>query len=323
MSGRSLFAAAVLSLFAGQALAASPYSAIYSFGDSLSDAGNLYLLSGDPANQIPHQPLWPYWQGRFSNGNVWVQDLSKGLGLGQVTPSLLGGNDYAFGGATTGATDAHQATLIDLPTQIAAFQAYLALHPGVDATTALYTVSIGANDIFALLKALQTGTPVVDPTTVIDEAAANLASAASVLRGDGAKDLVLFDVPDLGLTPAFNTSPYSGLATGFATEFNAQVLTDLAPVEAAGLTVYDLDTFDLIDEAVAHPGDYGFSNATLPCWTGTATGGTQFGDPLLRHLYRAKSVPLLGRRPSDGGWAADRRQRRARGARVSPCHLHP
>jgi phospholipase/lecithinase/hemolysin len=256
----------------------SPYSAIYSFGDSLSDVGNLYQATPFPDPPTPHQPLYPYSEGRFSNGPLWVQDLSAGLGLGPVTPSLLGGNDYAFGGATTGTTDAHAATLIDLPTQIAEFGAFLASHPAVDPSTALYTLSIGANDIFAIFDDLAAG-DIVDPTSVIDEAAANLAAAASQLQSDGAKDLVLFDVPNLGLTPAFNTNPtLSAEATALAYAFNAQVQTDLAPVETARLKVYDLDTFTLLSGAVGDPGAAGFTNATDPCWTGTDTGGPSSGS---------------------------------------------
>jgi phospholipase/lecithinase/hemolysin len=275
---RRLIAAATAVLFSGlpASAATSPYSAIYSFGDSLSDVGNLYALSSNPVYGIPHQPLWPYSEGRFSNGAVWVQDLSAGLGLGPVTPSLLGGNDYAFGGATTGTTDAHTATLIDLPTQIAEFGAFLTLHPTVNPSTALYTLSIGANDIFAIFDDLEAGIP-VDPSSVIDEAAANLAGAASQLQSDGARNLVLFDVPNLGLTPLFNTSPYSADATALAYAFNAQVQADLAPLEAAGLKVTDLDTFDLLTAAIGPPQSPEFTNVTDPCWTGTFTGGISSG----------------------------------------------
>src|SRR5271166_2280468 len=144
MPRRSLIVTAILSLSAGQALAASPYSAIYSFGDSLSDAGNLYLADGGTEPVSP-----PYSLGRFSNGNVWVQDLSLALGLGPLTASLLGGNDYAIGGAQTGTTDLHTATPIDLPYQIEAFESTHVSAP----STALYTISIGANDIFGALEA--------------------------------------------------------------------------------------------------------------------------------------------------------------------------
>ncbi len=46
----------------------------------------------------------PYVNGQFSNGNVWVQDLAGDLGLGPMTPGLLGSTDYAVGGAETSVT---------------------------------------------------------------------------------------------------------------------------------------------------------------------------------------------------------------------------
>jgi hypothetical protein len=46
----------------------------------------------------------PYYQGHFSNGLTWVEDLSNMLGLGTLKPSLAGGNDFAYGGAETGPT---------------------------------------------------------------------------------------------------------------------------------------------------------------------------------------------------------------------------
>lgn len=179
------------------------YSAIYAFGDSLSDAGNLFLLSANPANGIPHQPLAPYSNGRFSNGNTWVQDVSLSLGLGALTPSLAGGTDYAYGGARTGTTTLGMGTFIDLPSQLAQFNAGHASAP----STALYTLSIGANDIFAALTAIGNGTlSISQAQAALSTAAANVASFASALRGEGAKTLVLYDVPDLSLTPRFNTA---------------------------------------------------------------------------------------------------------------------
>ena len=49
---------------------ASGYTAIYSFGDSLSDVGNVYNLTGQTI------PIPPYSNGRFSNGANWLDDLS-------------------------------------------------------------------------------------------------------------------------------------------------------------------------------------------------------------------------------------------------------
>src|SRR6266545_4866093 len=64
-------------------------------GDSLSDAGNADLATG---GALLNPGL--YYQGRFSNGPIWVDTLAKYLGEPAVQPSLAGGLDYAFGGAT-------------------------------------------------------------------------------------------------------------------------------------------------------------------------------------------------------------------------------
>ena len=47
------------------------YTALFAFGDSLSDAGNDYLIDGGT------DPVSPYYQGHFSNGLTWVEDLSN------------------------------------------------------------------------------------------------------------------------------------------------------------------------------------------------------------------------------------------------------
>ena len=51
------------------------YTALFAFGDSLSDAGNDYLIDGHT------DPVSPYYQGHFSNGLTWVEDLSHMLGF--------------------------------------------------------------------------------------------------------------------------------------------------------------------------------------------------------------------------------------------------
>ena len=77
---KPLLIAAAVTISAGQAIAGSPYSAIYSFGDSLSDVGNVYNATDGL------EPAAPYVNGQFSNGPVWVQDLATKLGLTGANP---------------------------------------------------------------------------------------------------------------------------------------------------------------------------------------------------------------------------------------------
>jgi phospholipase/lecithinase/hemolysin len=197
------------------------------------------------------------------------------LGL-PVTPSFAGGNDYAVGGAITGdtyftvpggtVTPFLTAGPGDLPSQVDAF---LSSHPSAP-SSALYTLSIGANDLFAALTAV--GDQQINASQagqIAYSAAQNVAAEVGDLKAAGAKTLILFDVPDLGLTPAFLGQ--TG-ATELAALFNSDVMTALRPLEN-GLVVHDLNTFGLLEAAVADPSQYGFSNVTTPCWTGEATGG--------------------------------------------------
>src|SRR5689334_7155640 len=96
---------------------AAAFEAIYTFGDSLTDVGNfLTLTSAGLIPDVPPQPLPPHYvTGRRSNGPIWIDYFTRDLGLGPVTPSLLGGTDFAeAGGSETGATPLHDPNLLDL-----------------------------------------------------------------------------------------------------------------------------------------------------------------------------------------------------------------
>jgi phospholipase/lecithinase/hemolysin len=249
--------------------AAAAYTAIFAFGDSLSDAGNLFSESGGTL------PVAPYVDGHFSNGPTWVEDLSLMLGLGPMKPFLTSndGTNYAFGGAQTGITDINpydpsSPIHIDLPDQISAYDL---LNPK-PVKGALYTLDIGANDIMNALVAYAEGKislPAVQK--VVGEAEVNTIDSVKALFGLGARSLLYYEVPNLGLTPRFDGSGLQSLASGLAASFNAAVLKGLAPVESDGLKVFTLDTYDLLGEIKADPSKFGFTNVSDPCWTGGFT----------------------------------------------------
>src|ERR1700712_3501743 len=166
------------------------FSTVYSFGDSLSDAGNISLAS------LGTLPVGNgiYSGGRFTNGNVWVQDLAQNLGLPAVKPSLAGGTDYAYGGAETGTTAVHANTPTDLPSQLGQFAASVP-NPS---PTALFTVWAGANDVLDIANS--TETPVQQQASV-HQAVVNETAFVAGLVAHGAKDLVVMGVPDLAKTP--------------------------------------------------------------------------------------------------------------------------
>lgn len=241
------------------------FSALYAFGDSLSDTGNVSLAT---AGVLPVSP--PYVDGHFTNGNVWVQDLAVNLGLPPVKSSLAGGTDYAYGGAETGLTPQHTLNPTDLPGQLAQF---IANTPAPSAN-ALYTTWIGSNDV------LDVANHVTDPTQQqadITTAVENETNFLSGLIAHGAHNLMVLNVPDLGKIP-YETERgpvISATASSLSADYNRELASSLQALANSGAARFDLlDTYSLLDGVIASPGTYGFSNVTDPLWTGNLTSSS-------------------------------------------------
>ena len=265
------------------------YSAIYAFGDSLSDAGNLSITTSAAGATEPVSP--PYYKQQygsisgnvFSNGPTWVQDLSIALGLGTLAPSLARGTDFACGGAETGATPQNtgdpEILAISLPAQIGAFQMEV-LKPS---PKALYTLSIGSNDVFDILA--NPGLAAQQQTTDVDTAVANEISFVQQLVAEGARNLVVLGVPDIGKAPNVtegvangSDTPSAALGTEasqLASAYNTDLTNQLATIASADtVNVHVIDTYQLVDNAVANPAAYGLTNVTSSVWTGNFTSAS-------------------------------------------------
>ena len=152
------------------AAATQHYSAVYTFGDSLSDTGNAWIDSG---NVTPPSP--PYMGGRYSNGAIWVEDIAHAQGIALPAPRLAGGTGYAFAGAkTAGGTQ----QLENLPGQLVMFAADVA---NVAPAGALYTISIGGNDLRDAVAGGMTGSAL----TAFAQQTAQTTVAATVTARDG------------------------------------------------------------------------------------------------------------------------------------------
>jgi len=246
----SLIVLGVLASISSTALAS--YSDVVFFGDSLTDTGNLYAATG-----VPVSP--PYNNGRFSNGPLWSEILASQLGAtASAAPSLLGGNNYAWAGATVMDYGRPQP---EIPQQLSQ---YLATTKGSADASALYVILGGANDINDAGK---------NPTT----AAANIVSAATAINtmvttlyASGARNILVGNLPAIGLTPLAIANGAAAGATQLTKLFNATLESLLAATRKADVNL-DLDTFDLfslLNNAVATPSVYGFSNVTDACKTG-------------------------------------------------------
>ena len=287
-------------------MATSPYSVIYSFGDSLSDAGDAYLLTSSPEGQLlgasPEPVSPPYYAESyaaaggglltadvFSNGPVWVQDLATALGLptpgpgevGETTAlgyvpiiaGAAGGTDFAIGGSVTGLTGENTSTedgLTDLASQITNFQQEIP----TPSPTALYTVWSGSNDMLNLLSdpSFATDTQATIATDV-NESVTNEVNAVKQLVADGAATVLVVDVPDLGVIPEVTALGASAeaAASNLALAFNSDLTADIAGTNFGTAKVVIGDAYGLIQNAVANPGQYGLTNVTGSVYTGSFT----------------------------------------------------
>lgn len=214
-------------------------------GDSLSDTGNAYALT---SGAIPQSP--PYYQGRFSNGPVWVELLADTLGLPVPSPYFegSGGTNFAVGGATTWSGDPMASFGMNL--QFQALQGAMLVDPALgDLSDDLVVVWGGANDFFADNAA--------DPY----DSVANLEAIVTDLLALGAVSLLLPNLPPLEETPEF-----SGLqaAADFSTDFNAAyqvVVSNLQDANAMVDLLY-FDVYEALQGIIADPAGFGFSNVS-------------------------------------------------------------
>jgi outer membrane lipase/esterase len=214
-------------------------TALVVFGDSLSDNGNLFRVTG---GAIPPSP--PYFKGRFSNGPVWAEYVAAELGVPLV--------DFAFGGALTSRLNEFD-SLADLPGLTDEIDAFAAMNPSGADPNAVYVVWAGANDFFAAPSA-----------ATISGAITNLLIAVGTLDVLGARHIVVANMPDLGITPDGLASGFSAELTALSAAFNAALAKAL---DVSGVDVAQVDIFKLLHKIVAEPSDFGFTDVTTPCLT--------------------------------------------------------
>ena len=168
--------------FSALTSAAMPLNKMVVFGDSLSDNGNLYEYM---KHQLPVSP--PYFQGRFSNGPVWVELVMQSYYPVNSQDHLL---DYAFGGAGVKEDDDSDDGLFTLRREI---DSYFLAHQDRADEQSMFVVWIGANNYLGVPD---------DAEKSLSDVSLGIQHGLQRLVDKGAKYITVVDVPNLGSTPA-------------------------------------------------------------------------------------------------------------------------
>jgi outer membrane lipase/esterase len=259
--GRALPAFTLAVALASLPAAASPYTSLVVFGDSLSDNGNNasfgLINPGQVITGNTYVPSFTYASGTYSNGPVWASDVASTLGV-PLTPSHLGGIDFAYGGATTGpAVSGFPFSLLTQATQ------YLGTTGGVASPNALYVIAGGGNDARAALTTIAGCVACLGPTVASTAAsfASNVGTIVDELKLAGAQHIVVWDTPNLGLAPAVVAAGGASLGSFLAASMNTALAARLAT--EVGVSTFDI--FGLGTVIALDPLAFGFTNTTDAC----------------------------------------------------------
>ncbi len=245
------------------------------FGDSLSDVGNAFEASDGT------DPPEYYWEGRFSNGPVWVSRYSHLIGVAEPTRSLADGTNYAYGGAETGFGTSWKNT----PNIGEQIQTYLDVDERTFSPTTLVVLWGGANDFFEVISV---GGNVI---TVADAAVANLGQHIETLANRGATQFLVPNLPPLGFTPiGYDYTEVERLVTNLVTDrFNAGLAAELDRLRSnLPVTIDEYDTNTMFLDAIDNPSAYGLTNVTdraMDAPGGTDISGYLFWDDVHPTAY--------------------------------------
>ncbi|KQU67831.1 MULTISPECIES: SGNH/GDSL hydrolase family protein [unclassified Rhizobacter] len=286
------------------------YTAMVSFGDSLSDVGSyatpgLVAASGGGKYTV-NGPTGKNWTELLSAqaGTGAPCAAQTGLepsgalataGFGQAITNHAGCYGYAQGGArvTNPIGPGNKALLpgdpsgavgqltVPVVTQIGN---HLTAVGGKFSGTELVTVMAGGNDVFInLATAGANPDPVAGGTaavTAMGVAGAQLAGyIKALILANGATHVVVVNLPDVSQTPLAYALPAAtqGLISTMVTTFNAQLHTGLAGTSG----VLEVDAYTQGRDQVAQPQLYGLTNVTTPACDLAKLTATLFASSLV------------------------------------------
>jgi phospholipase/lecithinase/hemolysin len=242
---------------------ATNFSKFFIFGDSLSDTGNVFQVTGGlfmSQNSIPKNP--PYASGRFSNDKIWVEYVGDTLGL---TPTLFTslknttpkqGINFAFGGSNSGSGNTVVKTpLPGVGEQVELYARSLQMLQEKADPNALYVVWGGANDYIFSGE--------TNPSKPVE----NISRAVNILVQSGAKNIMVPNLPDLGKLPLSATKGTSEQLSALTIQHNALLANALN--NFYNINLIKVDIYTAFNEVLRYPEKFGLKDVITPCVTGS------------------------------------------------------
>lgn len=248
-----LIAVVILTLFSnlGQANT-NEFSRLFIFGDSLSDIGNTSKLFG---GTLPKSP--PYYEGRFSNGPLWVENFSKELNF----PSELVIN-YSFAGARV------VKDFVPVPSLDQQIAKYIQWNPNGADPNALYALWIGSNDII-------NDEYKCNDFRVVAKISHEFKKQIRLLIKHGARTFLIPNLPAISVTPLASnrdalehTSRYSSHIDQMTINYNQllQYYLNILTYEYPEVNFIRFDSYELLRNAANYAGSFGITNIYQSCY---------------------------------------------------------
>ena len=227
----------------------APIGNLVVFGDSLSDMGN----AKDSILNVPDVP--PYWQGRFSNGMVWVEHLSQSYGVSTTHGfGTSAGDNRAFGGAQTGAGFAY----LLIPNVGSQITSYLANVQSNFASNDVVSLWAGGNDFLY-------------GTANADTIVTNMESHIRQLEAAGATTFVIPNLPPLEKTPEIlgRSQTQQQNTASEVVAYNNKLATLIGSLRLElGITVHEVNAYSIFNDIIDNKGALGLTNTQSAACSG-------------------------------------------------------
>lgn len=239
--------------YTGDVKPGAPIERIVSFGDSLTDTGNMATVSQTFLDWIPGGSPLPgrsWFAGRFSNGPSWVEYLAARNGLPH--------NNWAVGGAQT--EDARFGLINGIESQIASFFESAETIPGYQPERTLFTFLVAGNDF-------------VNDSKYATDIVKLQREALDTLVARGARKILIVNLPDVSVAPVFRMGrtdrddvhrrvyTYNSGLQGII----SSVIKRAAEKGIRDLDIRKVEAYDRFNQVLAEPARYGFDNVKESC----------------------------------------------------------